>query len=45
MVIEPVGISGPDAGETEVTVGPPLGAYVNWLTWASPVELEVPRPW
>ena len=32
----------PDVGESEVTVGALVGAYVNSLTWAVPVAVDEP---
>src|ERR1700722_9963151 len=42
IVTLPEGISGPDAGDTDVSVGAAVAPYVNSLTWSVQVEVEEP---
>ena len=44
IVTLPDGISEPEEGETDVTVGAVVGAKVNSLTAGVPVALDVPPP-
>ena len=44
MITLPEGICAPEFGDTDVTVGALVGAYVNSLTAGVPVELEEPAP-